>query len=207
MERISKVIGTAVCLLRDNIDTDAIIPSREIKSVSRSGLGPALFAGWRYLDTELKELNHDFVLNRLKYRGARILFAGTNFGCGSSREHAVWALRDSGFDAVVAPSFGRIFYDNCICNGLLPVKLEAQTIQRIAEQIEQVTEAPVIRIDLARQIVTGCDGSDYGFDISAANREQLLSGLDQIDMTLKHLAEIVEFRKKDKAKRSWAYLK
>ena len=147
MKRISSIAGTAVCLLRDNIDTDSIIPSREIKSVSKSGLGPGLFADWRYNDSEKQELNPDFILNASKYLGARILFAGANFGCGSSREHAVWALRDNGFDAIVAPSFGRIFYDNCICNGLLPVTLQAQSIRKIAEQIEQSSAAPVIRID------------------------------------------------------------
>lgn len=196
-----------MCLLRDNIDTDSIIPSREIKSVSKSGLGPALFAGWRYQDVEQRELNPEFSLNRSKYHGARILFAGTNFGCGSSREHAVWALLEYGFEAVVAPSFGRIFYDNCMCNGLLPVILEARFIRTIADQIEQPKVAPVVRVDLARQIVTGPDGSDYPFDISVANREILSNGLDQINMTEKHLAEITAFRQRDKTERSWAYLK
>ena len=206
LKRISRIAGTAVCLLRDNIDTDSIIPSREIRSVSKSGLGPGLFADWRYKDNEKQELNPDFILNAPRYRGARILFAGSNFGCGSSREHAVWALQDNGFDAVVAPSFGRIFYDNCICNGLLPVTLQASSIRKIAEQMARSSAAPSVRIDLPRQIVTGPDGGSYPFEFSAANKETLSSGLDPIGVTEKYLADISDFRERDKAERPWAYL-
>ncbi len=206
MKGISSIKGRAVCLLRDNIDTDAIIPSREIKSVSKSGLGPGLFAAWRYLDVRKRELNPDFILNSEKYQGAKILFAGSNFGCGSSREHAVWALQENGFAAIVAPSFGRIFFDNCISNGLLPVTLQTESILKIAGQIDQASAAPVVRIDLPRQVVTGPDGSSYSFDISEANKEIILSGLDQINVTEKYRTEITAFRQRDEAARPWAYL-
>ena len=206
MKGISSIEGRAVCLLRDNIDTDAIIPSREIKSVSKSGLGPGLFAAWRYLDVRKRELNPDFILNSKKYQGANILFAGSNFGCGSSREHAVWALQENGFIAIIAPSFGRIFFDNCICNGLLPVTLQTESILKIAGQIDQASAAPVVRIDLPRQVVTGPDGSSYSFDISDANKKIMLSGLDQIDVTEEYRTEITAFRQRDEAARPWAYL-
>jgi len=206
LKAISSIEGGAVCLLRDNIDTDAIIPSREIKSVSKSGLGPGLFAGWRYRDVGKREPDPDFVLNAAKYQDANILFAGSNFGCGSSREHAVWALQEYGFDAIVAPSFGRIFYDNCVCNGLLPVMLQAESILKIAEQIEQASTAPVIRIELPGQDVIAPDGSIFRFDISATAKELLLNGLDQVSLTERHLAEIAAFRQKDASARPWAYL-
>jgi 3-isopropylmalate/(R)-2-methylmalate dehydratase small subunit len=202
----SSIDGSAVCLLRDNIDTDAIIPSREIKSVSKSGLGPGLFAAWRYLDVRKRELNPDFILNLEKYQGAKILITGSNFGCGSSREHAVWALQENGFAAIIAPSFGRIFFDNCICNGLLPVTLQTESILKIAGQIDQGSAASVVRIDLPRQVVTGPDGSSYSFDISDANKEIILSGLDQINVTEKYRTEITAFRQRDEAARPWAYL-
>lgn len=195
-----------MCLLRDNIDTDTIIPSYEIRTISKSGLGPSLFSGWRYADREKQELNPEFILNELKYEGVRLLFSGLNFGCGSSREHAVWALQDYGIDAVIAPSFGRIFYDNCICNGLLPVILKAKVIAQIAQQIEQVNKAPVIRIDLPGRTVTGPDGRDYHFEISTANLETLLRGLDPISVTDKYLTEIADFHEQDKIRRPWAYL-
>ena len=206
MKGTSSIEGSAVCLLRDNIDTDAIIPSREIKSVSKSGLGPGLFAAWRYLDVRKRELNPDFILNSEKYQGAKILITGSNFGCGSSREHAVWALQENGFAAIIAPSFGRIFFDNCICNGLLPVTLQTESILKIAGQIDQGSAAPVVRIDLPRQVVTGPDGSSYSFDISEANKEIILSGLDPINVTEKYRTEITTFRQRDEAARPWAYL-
>lgn len=206
MNGISTLAGGAVYLLRDNIDTDAIIPSREIKAVSKTGLGPGLFAAWRYVDVNTRELDTGFILNEEKYAGASILIAGTNFGCGSSREHAVWALQDQGFKVIVAASFGRIFYENCICNGLLPVILQQQSIRKIAQQIEQASAAVIVRIDLPQQFVTGPDGSQYEFDISAANKAMLMGGFDQISLTENFLAEITAFRNEDRVKRPWAYL-
>ncbi|HNP62498.1 MAG TPA: 3-isopropylmalate dehydratase small subunit [Woeseiaceae bacterium] len=206
MTPISTVVGTAVCLLRDNIDTDTIIPSREIKVVSKTGLGPSLFAAWRYLDSEKREPNPEFILNSQKYHDARILIAGENFGCGSSREHAVWALKDYGFDAVIAPSFGRIFYENCVYNGLLPVVLELQAVLGIVKQIETPGISPEVRIDLLRQHVIGPDGIEHAFEISEANKEMLSSGLDHIAVTEKYIDAIDAFREKDREKRPWAYL-
>jgi 3-isopropylmalate/(R)-2-methylmalate dehydratase small subunit len=206
LKPVSTINGVAVCLLRENIDTDTIIPSREIRSVSKSGLGPSLFANWRYRDTEKRELAPEFVLNVSRYRGARILLTGANFGCGSSREHAVWALQDYGFNAVVAPSFGRIFHDNCINNGLLPVILDEQSIQSLAAQVEEPDAAPMVRINLPDQTVTGPAGTEYHFEFSSADKEMLISGLDQIAATECHGEAIRSFRQKDRKERPWAYL-
>lgn len=196
--------GIAAPLVRINIDTDAIIPSREMKRVSKEGLGEGLFANWRYSDVATREENPDFVLNRGPFREASILLGGVNFGCGSSREHAVWALADFGIRAVVAPSFGSIFYGNCVRNGILPVRLDEGTIAAMASRLE-ATPGGELTIDLPGQVLIADDGSEYAFDIDATDKEMLLEGLDQIALTLRHDDAIHAFMARDREARPWIY--
>jgi len=205
MEPFVKHSGIAAPLLRINIDTDAIIPSREMKRVSREGLGEGLFANWRYRDVAAREEDRDFVLNREPFRHATILLAGDNFGCGSSREHAVWALKDFGFRAVIAPGFGSIFYGNCVRNGILPVRLAEPDIEAIALHVD-AEPSQQVSIDLPAQTVTDAAGADYPFDIGAGDKEMLLEGLDPIAKTRKLDEEILAFRESDRAERPWIYL-
>ncbi|NBC36011.1 3-isopropylmalate dehydratase small subunit [Novosphingobium sp. FSY-8] len=185
--------------LADNVDTDAIIPSREMKSTGRTGLAEGLFAPWRYVPTDdgTRLPNPDFVLNLPEYAGARIIAGGHNFGCGSSREHAVWALAEYGIRAVIAPAFAPIFAANCIRNGLLPVVLPRGAVEALAGR--EVT------IDLATQTVT-CGDATYGFAIDAEPKEMLLEGLDAIDLTLKSQDSIGAWTAADRAARPWIYL-
>jgi len=181
--------GIAALLKGDNIDTDQIIPSREMKSVSKTGLADGMFAGQRYL--EGRKLNPDFILNKPGYSGATILLSGKNFGCGSSREHAVWALKEYGFRAIIAESFGEIFYNNCVRNGILPIVMR---VDDIAAQPKEVT------IDLPEQTVNG-----VAFDIPDGDKSMLIGGLDAIALTLAHKMDIATFLEKDKASRPWIY--
>ena len=200
--------GVALPLLRVNIDTDAIIPSREMRRVSKRGLSKGLFANWRYRYErgEKRGDNPDFILNWPDYAAASILLAGDNFGCGSSREHAVWALAEYGFRAVIAPSFGSIFYNNAVRNGLLPVRLPAAAIAALADYAGAAPAANHIAINLKDGTVRGPAGAAFHFDIEPAHREMLLGGLDAIDMTLKHRDKIEAFQRQDQAARPWAYL-
>lgn len=195
--------GIAVPLLRANVDTDAIIPSREMKRVGKTGLGQGLFAGWRYRNSDSREPEPDFVLNQARYAGASILLAGENFGCGSSREHAVWALKEYGFRAVLAPSFGVIFRDNCIRNGVLPIVLDEAKLIAIAE--DSSVGGPVT-VDLRSCQVFSPGGSVYSFDIPPAQREMLLEGLDPVALTLKLADRIDTFQQQDRQERPWIYL-
>ena len=192
--------------MRINIDTDAIIPSREMKRVSKEGLGEGLFANWRYSDVAARTENPGFVLNQPPYREATILLSGSNFGCGSSREHAVWALKDWGIRAIIAPSFGSIFYGNCVRNGILPIRLDEETVGNWAEQVVSGANGGRISIDLVAKTVAGPNGEEKLFDIAPADREMLLEGLDSIAVTLKHAADIDAFRQTDQKRRTWAYL-
>ena len=205
MEPFVSHSGIAAPLLRINIDTDAIIPSREMKRVSKEGLGEGLFANWRYRDVAAREEDPDFVLNREPFRHATILLAGENFGCGSSREHAVWALKDFGFRAVIAPGFGSIFYGNCVRNGILPVRLAEPDIEAIALHVD-AEPAQQVTIDLPAQTVTDAAGADYPFEIGAGDKEMLLEGLDPVAKTMKLDEEIRAFRERDRADRPWIYL-
>ena len=184
-----------VPLLRDNIDTDAVIPSREIRSVSKHGLAGGLFADWRYLDAD-RTPDPDFVLNRPDFAGAEILAAGANFGCGSSREQAAWALLDYGFRVIIAPSFNPIFRRNCIRNGILPIALDAAAITAAGGPIE---------VDLAARSIVGADGRSWSFAIEEQVARMLLGGLDEIELTLAGRDRIVAFRERDRRKRPWAY--
>jgi 3-isopropylmalate/(R)-2-methylmalate dehydratase small subunit len=177
-----------------------------MKSVSKLGLADGLFAGWRYLAIGGREPDPGFVLNQSTYAGARILLAGENFGCGSSREHAVWALDEYGIRAVIAPSFAPIFQGNCVRNGLLPVRLDAGAVARLAAAVASDPQHRLVTVDLVRRRVSGPDGIEFGFDIDAESREMLLEGLDAIDLTLKHRDAIEGFLARDRIERPWIYL-
>ncbi len=206
MEKFETLTAVAAPLLRANVDTDAIIPSREMKAVSKTGLAEGLFAGWRYTEIGGRQPNPDFVLNRPGYAGARILLGGENFGCGSSREHAVWALAEYGFRAVIAPSFSPIFYGNCVRNGIVPVKLPAEAISALAETVERDPGRTPLTVDLLRQQVSAPGGLAFDFPIEAEAREMLLEGLDGIDLTFKQRDAIEDFLARDRAARPWIYL-
>jgi len=206
MRKFDVLTAVAAPLLRANVDTDAIIPSREMKSVSKHGLAEGLFAGWRYTTIGGREIDPQFVLNQPAYAGTQILLSGENFGCGSSREHAVWALLEYGIRAVVAPSFAPIFHGNCVRNGILPVRLEAASIARLADAVAPDPQRRLLTVDLVRQRVSGPGGLEFGFEIEREEREMLLEGLDAIDLTLKHRDAIDAFRDRDRAQRPWIYL-
>jgi 3-isopropylmalate/(R)-2-methylmalate dehydratase small subunit len=206
MLKFDVLTAVAAPLLRANVDTDAIIPSREMKSVSKTGLAAGLFAGWRYTQIGGREPDPDFVLNQPDYAGARVLLAGENFGCGSSREHAVWALLEFGIRAIVAPSFAPIFRMNCVRNGILPACLPAATISELAESVAVAPQVRQVTVDLARQVVSGPNGAAHAFAIDLESREMLLEGLDAIDLTLKQRGAIDAFTEADRALRPWIYL-
>ncbi len=204
MDKFTVHTGVAAALLRNNIDTDAIIPSREMKTVSKTGLAGGLFAGWRYLAG--RDPDPDFVLNRVEQRGSSILLAGLNFGCGSSREHAVWALKEYGIRAIIAPSFGAIFAGNCVRNGLLPVVLAEAQVAALAASLAADPQARPLRVDLQACVVHDAAGQAYPFDIAASQREMLLKGLDPIALTLQSSAAIEAFQARDRLARPWIYL-
>lgn len=206
MAGFKKLEAVSVPLLRINVDTDCIIPSREMKKVSKTGLGDGLFAGWRYEGPSGRVINPDFILNDGRYDGVQILLSGVNFGCGSSREHAVWALVEYGFRAILAPSFGRIFYNNAVCNGLLPVVLPEGDIALLAEWVTQNPAHNKLSIDLEQQIVSGPEIMAFHFDIPPQDKEMLLMGFDMIDVTLTRQDDITAFEDRDRNHRPWAKL-
>lgn len=196
MKAFTTTTSAVVPLIRDNIDTDIIIPSREIRSVSKTGLADGMFAGWRYLDGD-RTPNPDFVLNQPDYAGATILAGGANFGCGSSREQAVWALLEYGFRVILAPSFNSIFRRNCIRNGIVPVVCDPEPIA--------AAEGPVT-VDLALRTITAADGQQWTFTIEDDTATMLLEGLDEVELTLRAGEQIKAFRRADRNQRPWAYL-
>mgnify|MGYP001997907834 CR=1 FL=1 len=197
--------GIAVPLLRNNIDTDAIIPSREMKRVSKHGLGEGLFAAWRYTLPGSREADPAFILNDPAYRGASILLAGANFGCGSSREHAVWALHEYGFRVIIAPSFGSIFYSNCVRNGILPVELDEAAIARLAGAVAGDPAGRPLTVDLEAGQVLDPEGRALGFTINPGHRRMLMEGLDVIGLPLERAADIDAFEQADRQRRPWIY--
>lgn len=205
MRPLTTLTAIAAPLLRDNIDTDSIIPSREMRNTGKSGLADGLFAGWRYLAAEGRQPDPDFVLNRPAFAGAQILLAGSNFGCGSSREHAVWALAEFGFRTVLAPGFAPIFYRNCIRNGVLPGVLEADVLAEIAAAVEAAPAAHQVSIDVASGTVSLPDGRRWHFELEGEAKAMLLEGLDEIDLTLKLRGAIDAFQKRDRVQRPWIY--
>lgn len=198
--------GVAAPLLRINVDTDAIIPSREMKTVSKRGLSGGLFAGWRYLSQNSRDPNPEFVLNKPEYTGTTIILSGANFGCGSSREHAVWALAEYGIRCIIAPSFGAIFQNNCIRNGLLPLVLEDEAIKALAEQVETDPQANQLEINLESCKLRAAGGSVYSFELDDGPRQMLLEGLDPIGLTLKQRDVIEAHICRDRSLRPWVYL-
>jgi 3-isopropylmalate/(R)-2-methylmalate dehydratase small subunit len=206
MEKFIELTAIAAPLLRINVDTDAIIPSREMKRVSKEGLSDGLFAGWRYAEPGGREENPEFILNREPYRRAQILLSGANFGCGSSREHAVWALAEWGIRCIIAPSFGTIFHGNCVRNGILPVALDEDRIAGIAALAEADPSANTLTVSLETCTVTEADGTTHPFDIAAGDREMLMEGLDAIAATMQRDDEILAFQARDRIKRPWIYL-
>jgi 3-isopropylmalate/(R)-2-methylmalate dehydratase small subunit len=202
--------GLVAPLDRANVDTDAIIPKQFLKSIKRSGFGPNLFDEWRYLDhgepgmdNDARPKNPDFVLNQPRYQGASILLARKNFGCGSSREHAPWALDQFGFRAVIAPSFADIFFNNCYKNGLLPIVLSEQIVDRLFNEVKAF---PGFRltIDLEKQTIGSVDGSvSYPFEIGQFRKFCLLNGLDDIGLTLHQADKIREFEERHLAQQPW----
>jgi 3-isopropylmalate/(R)-2-methylmalate dehydratase small subunit len=211
MQAFTFLDGLVVPMDRSNVDTDAIIPKQFLKSIKRSGFGPNLFDEWRYLDhgepgqdVSTRTPNPDFILNQPRYQGGEILLARENFGCGSSREHAVWALLDDGFHAVIAPSFADIFYNNCFKNGVLPIVLDHVVVDKL---FQDTAANPGYRlaIDLMAQTVTTPEGQEFQFDIDAFRKQCLLDGLDEIGLTLQNAATIKDYEQRRRAEAPWLF--
>jgi 3-isopropylmalate/(R)-2-methylmalate dehydratase small subunit len=211
MDAFCRLNGLVVPLDRSNVDTDAIIPKQFLKSIKRTGFGPNLFDEWRYLDhgeldmdCSKRPLNTDFVLNQPRYQGAEVLLARDNFGCGSSREHAPWALFDYGIRAVIAPSFAEIFANNCCKNSILPVVLPTETVARLFDEVEATPGYRLI-VDLEKQQVVTPSGETFEFAVDAFRKECLLKGLDDISLTLQHVKAIKAFEEKKRADEPWLF--
>ncbi len=211
MRKFVTLEGLVAPLDRANVDTDAIIPKQFLKSIKRSGFGPNAFDEWRYLDqgepgmdNSKRPLNKDFVLNQPRYQGAQILLARENFGCGSSREHAPWALEDYGFRVIIAPSFADIFFNNCFKNGLLPIRLDADKVDVLFKAVE-ANVGYKLKVDLEQQRITAPDGTEYKFEVDAFRKHCLLNGLDDIGLTLQHVDEIKAFETKHRMVQPWLY--
>jgi len=211
MDKFDRLEGLVAPLDRNNVDTDAIIPKQFLKSIKRSGFGPNAFDEWRYLDVgqpgqdnSNRPKNPDFVLNQTRYQGAEILLTRANFGCGSSREHAPWALLDYGFKAIIAESFADIFFNNCFKNGILPIVLPAADIEAMFQQVE-ATPGYKLVVDLAAQQVIRPDGTALPFAIDAFRKECLLNGWDDIGLTLRHAEKIKAFEEKRRLEQPWLF--
>ncbi len=211
MEKFRKFKGRVAPLDRSNVDTDQIIPKQFLKSIKRSGFGPNLFDEWRYLDhgepgmdNRNRPLNKEFVLNHERYQGAGILLTRENFGCGSSREHAPWALLDFGFRAIVAPSFADIFLNNCFKNGILPVVLDAKAVDKLFVEVEA---APGYELDinLEAQTVTTPASEVMRFEVDSYRKHCLLNGLDDIDLTLQHVYAITDYENRRREQAPWLF--
>ena len=210
--KFTRLEGFVAPLDRGNVDTDAIIPKQFLKSIKRSGFGANLFDAWRFLDhgepgmdASARQPNPDFVLNQPRYKGASILLARDNFGCGSSREHAPWALADYGFKTIVAPSFGDIFYTNSLKNGLLPIVLTDSEVNRLFHDVDAFPGFRLV-VDLEQQTVSYLDGSNmFRFDIDPFRKHCLLHGLDEIGLTLNHADDIKTFEEKHKTEQPWLF--
>ena len=212
MQKFTKMEGVVAPLDRANVDTDAIIPKQFLKSIRRSGFGVNLFDAWRYLDhgepgmdANRRKPNPDFFLNQPRYKGASILLARKNFGCGSSREHAPWALGDFGFRALIAPSYADIFYNNCFKSGLLPIVLPEFQVDRLFHDVAAFPGFRLV-IDLGAQTVAYPDGSQvFAFEVDSFRRNCLLNGLDDIGLTLQHVEEIKAFEAKRRIEQPWLF--
>jgi len=211
MDKFQKLTGLVVPLDRANVDTDAIIPKQYLKSIKRTGFGPNLFDDWRYLDPgepgmdhSKRRINPDFVLNQPRYRGAQILLARDNFGCGSSREHAPWALMDYGIRVIVAPSYADIFYNNSFKNGLLPVVLDHEKVDRLFAQC-LATPDYRLTVDLANQSVATPGGESFRFEIDGFRKHCLLNGLDDIGLTMQHVDDIRAYEARRRQESPWLF--
>ena len=211
MEKFVRQEGLVAPMDRANVDTDAVIPKQYLKSIKRIGYGPNLFDEWRYLDHgepgmdhSKRPLNPDFVLNQPRYRGATVLLARENFGCGSSREHAPWALLQYGFQAVIAPSFADIFYNNSLKNGLLLIRLDAKIVDRLFKEAG-AAEGYRLAVDLESQTVTTPKGEGFRFEIDPFAKHCLLNGLDEIGLTLARAGEIKAFEAKHRGAQPWLF--
>ena len=211
MEKFVRTEGLVAPLDRANVDTDSVIPKQFLKSIKRTGFGPNLFDEWRYLDhgepdadNSKRPLNPDFVLNQQRYRGATVLLTRENFGCGSSREHAPWALLQYGFQAVIAPSFADIFYNNSFKNGLLLIKLDPKIVDQLFREV-QAAPGYRLAVDLEAQTVTAPGGETFRFDIDPFRKHCLLNGLDEIGLTLEHADKIKAFETKHCSEQPWLF--
>lgn len=212
MEKFHTFTGLVAPLDRANIDTDAIIPKQFLKSIKRSGFGQNLFDEWRFLDhgepgmdPVQRQPNPEFVLNQPRYQGARILLARANFGCGSSREHAPWALQDYGFRVIIAPSFADIFFNNCFKIGLLPIVLDAAILDRLFEGVK-LTEGYSLTVDLQKQTIATPNNEVFNFEIDPFRKHCLLNGLDEIGLTLEHTDKIKQFEQKRRNEQPWLFM-
>jgi 3-isopropylmalate/(R)-2-methylmalate dehydratase small subunit len=211
MQAFTQLNGLVAPLDRANVDTDAIIPKQFLKSIKRSGFGPNAFDEWRYLDrgepgmdNSQRPLNKDFVLNQPRYQGASILLTRENFGCGSSREHAPWALEDYGFKVIIASSFADIFFNNCFKNGMLPIVLSADIVDTLFKQVV-ASEGYALNVDLAAQTVTSPSGDVYPFEVDAFRKHCLLNGLDDIGLTMQQQDKIKAFEAKHRQAQPWLF--
>lgn len=211
MQAFTQLNGLVAPLDRANVDTDAIIPKQFLKSIKRSGFGPNAFDEWRYLDrgepgmdNSQRPLNKEFVLNQPRYQGASILLTRENFGCGSSREHAPWALEDYGFKVIIASSFADIFFNNCFKNGMLPIVLSADIVDTLFKQVV-VNEGYALNVDLAAQTVTSPTGEVYPFEVDAFRKHCLLNGLDDIGLTMQQQDKIKAFETKHRQAQPWLF--
>ena len=211
MDKFVRLEGLVAPLDRDNVDTDAIIPKQFLKSIKRSGFGPNLFDEWRYTDVgqpgedcSNRPLKPDFVLNVPRYQGAQILLTRKNFGCGSSREHAPWALLDFGFKVILAESFADIFFNNCFKNGILPIVLPAETLDFLFAQVE-ATPGYRLTVDLDRQTIVSPDGRMFDFSVDAFRKECLMNGWDDIGLTLRHAEKIRAFEDNRRVEQPWLF--
>lgn len=211
MDKFEKLTAIVAPLDRSNVDTDAIIPKQFLKSIKRTGFGPNAFDEWRYLDhgepgmdNSKRPLNPDFVLNQPRYQGANILLARENFGCGSSREHAPWALLDYGFKVIIAPSYADIFFNNSFKNGILPIVLDEKKVDQLFNEVE-ATEGYQLTVDLETQTITTPSGEAIKFDVDPFRKHCLLNGLDDIGLTLQHVDDIKAYEEKRKAEAPWLF--
>jgi 3-isopropylmalate/(R)-2-methylmalate dehydratase small subunit len=211
MQAFTQLNGLVAPLDRANVDTDAIIPKQFLKSIKRSGFGANAFDEWRYLDhgepgidNSKRKINPDFVLNLARYQGANVLLTRENFGCGSSREHAPWALEDFGFKVIIASSYADIFFNNCFKNGMLPIVLSATTVDGLFNQVEE-NVGYKLNIDLSTQTVTTPNGQIYTFEIDEVRKHNLLNGLDDIGLTMQQQDKIKAFEAQHKQAQPWLF--
>jgi 3-isopropylmalate/(R)-2-methylmalate dehydratase small subunit len=211
MDKFNQMTARVAPLDRSNVDTDAIIPKQFLKSIQRSGFGPNVFDEWRYLDhgepgmdNSTRPLNPDFVLNQSRYQGANILLTRKNFGCGSSREHAPWALLDYGFRVIIAPSFADIFFNNCFKNGILPIVLAEAKVDQLFNEVA-ASEGYQLSVYLDAQVITTPGGETISFEVDAFRKHCLINGLDDIGLTLQHVGDIKAYEEKRKQQAPWLF--